>query len=315
MNISGSAARRVGGIVLFAAVMAFVAAYGVKTAGRLGSSIWAFDPPILLAAGLCIVIGYVNRFLTWLHAARRFGLKSGLSRAGHMYFGSTLGKYVPGKVGLVLARAHMAGRGSRGLAVASTAVEYGASFAAAGTLGIAGFVTYSSPGRWSIPALAVGVAAMLLLIHPSSMRFFCRLYARLAGREVSLSIPPYPIVLRVYLGLIVTGLLNGFALFLLLLSVSEGLGFADYPAIAGAYYLASMGGLLAVFAPGGLGVREGLLFLLLPSVVSEGLAVSSATVMRAMTLGAELLLAGLGWFACRRAGQAVDSEGSGSGSD
>lgn len=304
MNITGSAARRVGGIVLFAAVMAFVAAYGVKTAGRLGSSIWAFDPPILLAAGLCVVIGYVNRFLTWLHAARRFGLKSGLSRAGHMYFGSTLGKYVPGKVGLVLARAHMAGRGSRGPAVASTAVEYGASFAAAGTLGIAGFVTYSSPGQWSVPLLALGVAGMLLLIHPVSLGFFCRLYGRIAKRDVNLRIPSYTIMLRVYLGLIITGLLNGFALYLLILSVSDSVGIANYPAIAGAYYLASMGGLLAVFAPGGLGVREGLLFLLLPAIVSKGLAVSSASVMRAMTLSAELLLAGLGWFVHWRARRA-----------
>ncbi len=301
MRPAGRAIRRVLGALLFATVLVFVVGYGVRTAGRIGSSIWSFDPAIMLAALLCVVLGYLNRFWTWIHVARRFGLEAGPGRAAYIYFGSTLAKYVPGKVGLVLIRAKLASRGSRGLVVASTAVEYGSSFAAAGTLGIAGIVTYSSPGQWSVLMLALGVVGMLLLIHPRSLRFFCRLYARIAKRQINLSIPPYSIMLRVYLGLIITGLLNGFALFLLLLSVSAGVGAADYPATAGAYYLASMGGLIAVFAPGGLGVREGLLFLLLPSIISEGLAVSSASVMRAMTLGAELLLAGLGWLAYRRA--------------
>ena len=302
MNLASKPIRRAVGVLLFVIVMVFVVGYGVRTAGRIGSSIWSFDPPIMLAALLCVVLGYLNRFLIWLHVARRFGVDAGLRRAAFIYFGSTLAKYVPGKVGLVLLRAKMANRGSRGLAVASTAVEYGSSFAAAGTLGIAGIVTYSSPGQWIVLILALGVVGMLLLIHPRSLRFFCRLYARIAKRQINLSIPPYAIMLRVYLGLIITGLLNGLALFLLVLSVSASISPADYPAIAGAYYLASIGGLIAVFAPGGLGVREGLLFLLLPSIVSEGLAVSSASVMRAMTLGAEVLLAALGWIGCRLGG-------------
>jgi len=52
----------------------------------------------------------------------------------------------------------------------------------------------------------------------------------------------------------------------------------------------------AFFAPGGIGVREGILFLVLPAFIGKEAAVFAAVIARVATLAAELTLAA--WSAC-----------------
>ena len=54
-----------------------------------------------------------------------------------------------------------------------------------------------------------------------------------------------------------------------------------------------LAGMLAVFAPGGLGVREGILMLILPLLVPRESAIIAALLLRLVMIAAELSLAGV----------------------
>ena len=114
---------------------------------------------------------------------------------------------------------------------------------------------------------------------------------KLIGKEPLDVFPSLKVILAVTLGYIFTGMLHGFALFLLLREFTP-LGFEFYPLVTGGYYMAGLAGMLAFFAPGGLGVREGVLFLLLSFFTDSQSVVISAAVMRILTLLGELILAG-----------------------
>lgn len=290
------------GSLLFLAVIVFVARHGLRVAESFGRSIWDFHPGAVFAAASLVLLGYLNRFFFWFFTAKRFGMRMGLVRAAKLFYTSTLAKYVPGKLGLVLVRAQMASPGDKSSVVASTMAEYAASFAAAGSLALLGLLFAMDLSSWLVPVLAIGVVFFLAIIHPVVFQFLGRLWARLAKKPLPVEIPPYRYMMRAYVGLLITGLLQGAALHVLLSSIYPGLLIDSYLSVTGAYYLASVGGLMAVFAPGGLGVREGLLFVLLPSIVPEGSAVSGASVMRAITLSAELILATIFWFTYRITG-------------
>jgi hypothetical protein len=281
------------GALLFLAVVYFVAKSGLEMSSSLQSAAWGFHPGVLAISGACVLAGYLNRFGVWWRVSTEFGVSGGEKDAAKVYFLSTLGKYIPGKVGLIVARAKLSGSMGRGRTVVSTVVEYGASFAAAATLALVGAMVMSfSYGKGAV-ALIAGIVIMLAAIHPSSIRLMLRIARSLSGKPLAIQVPPYRTMLMAYLGLLLTGLLNGLALLLLMRSVSGGVTLQDYLPVTGAYYLASVGGLVAIFAPGGLGVREGILLLLLPSLVSDATAVSTTAMMRVLSLLAELVLAAL----------------------
>jgi uncharacterized membrane protein YbhN (UPF0104 family) len=71
--------------------------------------------------------------------------------------------------------------------------------------------------------------------------------------------------------------------------------------IAAAYQLAWLAGLVVPGAPGGLGVREGVLVLLLGGVTGEAFALALAAVMRFVSTAGDAIFAGVGYPLLRRA--------------
>jgi len=83
------------------------------------------------------------------------------------------------------------------------------------------------------------------------------------------------------------------AAFLTLFAAVGGDLAADAPTAVGAYALGALAGALAVFAPGGLGVREGLIALLLGPVLGAGSALLLVGVARLLEIVAELAVLGV----------------------
>jgi hypothetical protein len=89
---------------------------------------------------------------------------------------------------------------------------------------------------------------------------------------------------------IVIWILQGFSFFLLATAWTS-LSWSEVPRLTGAYALSHVAGLLAVFAPGGIGVREGLLGILLRPLADQGLPVNLAAVgSRLLSMIAELIV-------------------------
>ncbi|UCD20083.1 MAG: flippase-like domain-containing protein, partial [candidate division WOR-3 bacterium] len=133
---------------------------------------------------------------------------------------------------------------------------------------------------------------------------------RLARRPAIEQFTPFRINITLVGLYMIPGLVHGLGLFFLLNALSPVSG-SHYLAITGSYYAASLAGLAAFFAPGGLGVREGVLFLVLPLLVPRESAIVAAIMIRLVTVLAEMALAGVfvGWAWFSHAG-ARDETGS-----
>ena len=99
-----------------------------------------------------------------------------------------------------------------------------------------------------------------------------------------------------------TWLLHGLSLWATLKGLGvEGASLADLPVLVGAVSFATAAGFAVLFAPGGLGVREGLLIAALSgqSFLSPSDAVAAAVVSRLLGFLTEILAAALLYFAVR----------------
>ena len=99
----------------------------------------------------------------------------------------------------------------------------------------------------------------------------------------------YKTVIQIILYYFVSYLIEGIAFFFLINSIIS-LSFYDIIGVIGAYTVALVSGTVAIFAPGGLGVREGILVLILQFYFSISIVILISVVARIWFTLAELIL-------------------------
>jgi uncharacterized membrane protein YbhN (UPF0104 family) len=99
-------------------------------------------------------------------------------------------------------------------------------------------------------------------------------------------------MIRLVFAYTLTGLLYGLGFYLVLNAFSP-VNFRYYMTITAAIYAAVIVGMAAVFAPSGIGVREGVLFLILPIFIPMQTVILGVVTIRLIATGAEILLAGI----------------------
>jgi len=92
-------------------------------------------------------------------------------------------------------------------------------------------------------------------------------------------------------GYLLNNLIGAVAFVFVVLSLGD-LDWSDLPLVMGGYSLAAVIGIVAIFAPAGLGVREAVLAGFLTPVVASPVAVSIAFLIRALTVLADVLFLG-----------------------
>ena len=157
---------------------------------------------------------------------------------------------------------------------------------------------------WCIVLLAVGVS----VLHPRVFSAVGNFVLRRLGLTVQLA----PFRLRDYLrplGVILVGqVLAGLGLWLMVRSVAD-VSPGWIAVCTAASGLAGSLGFLAVFAPGGLGVREGILFVILGRFLRPGDAAVVVIVARLVLTAVELIMAGAGlilWHVFAKGRQPID---------
>ena len=292
------------GILLFFSVLAGVGLFAAGSISSMdrgqlkGIGIADFLPPLGL-----ILLAYMNRFLFWIRLTGSFDLRAPFIKAGRAFFYSLLGRYVPGKAGLFLLRLRAYEGKSKRKVGAALVTEYISTILAASLLVLLGSLLADRGTAFLTRWIPVAVAAAaLLVLRPRLLRRLVNGLIGITGRNHLVEFPTKATTVAVTSGYILTGLLHGMALFLIL-NKFEDVSLNLYPVVTGSYYTAGLIGIFAFFAPGGLGVREGVLFLLLPVYICSSAVVASAAVMRLLTLLAELLLASLFHIAFRLHGR------------
>jgi uncharacterized membrane protein YbhN (UPF0104 family) len=271
------------------------------------------EPAWLIAGGLLYLAGLAACAVVYARVLNAGASPVGRYAAGRAYLISHLGKYVPGKAMVVVMRVGLSTPyGARAsTAAAATFYETLAMMAAGAVVATAGFAVGPRPIQWVSLWVSAGLAAMLLgVVEP-------RVFPRVAKGVMS-AIPnvgpdalpaltwrllgvglAWSAVGWVLLGLSQTAVVRAF--------VPAGLSPALWPLVIASVALATVAGFVVALAPGGLGVREGVLMATLAPAVGEDAAVVSALALRLTWVGAELA-AGAVLLPLRPRGPASTSE-------
>jgi len=265
--------------------------------GQIKQYSWDFNYPLLLLSFVLVSLSYSVLVKVWKEILRHSGSALSYSKMFKVWFISNLGRYVPGKVWLVLVMLYLLEKEnvpkSKGFSVAILAQALSSM---AGILVMIGFVKYEfyqklfSQSLWFLFVLIAFVLGVIILIfYPgllqrvinSGLRFFKK-------EKISLDYKPKNLLfyLLSYVG---CWFLFGFCFLIFIKSITPA-PFEIYFGVTGAFAGSVTIGFLAFFTPGGIGVREGLLVALLSPYFSAPVATLIALLSRLWVTLAELLL-------------------------
>lgn len=261
---------------------------------------WAVRPVLLVASALVVWAMYAILVEAWRGMLRGWGDRLPFFTAARIWTVSSLGKYIPGKVWAIAGMAMMAQRAGvrRWTATASAVVLQALAVGTgAAVVGVAGSASLESRYPWVPSALlglvSVSVIGIGLLLWPP---FVARLL-RLVRVEAERASPGGAAVLGGMLANTLAWVGYGLAFWLLARGLFEAPAFT--PALAITTFAASyVAGLLFLPAPAGLGVREGVVILMLGGALGEtsalALAIASRVLLTITEFGAAapFLLAG-----------------------
>jgi glycosyltransferase 2 family protein len=234
----------------------------------------------LFAAAVALSVVAVTAYgLVWPYLLRRLGTPAPFSWVT-LFFKSQLGKYLPGSVWQYASRVTFAR--SRGVPVQRAFVS------------IAAEVVYSAVAAATVSSLILGSVVAVGIF--AALAGLLALAFAVRGRLAALSVAPNAVSLY----LIVWGI-YGLA-FWTTGRVLFAIPVSDLPRYIGVFALAWLAGLVAVFAPGGIGVREAVIVALLSGRLHQADAIVLAATSRIVLTATDLLLgaASFGLPALRR---------------
>lgn len=299
---------RVGQLLLVAVVTwVILRATGIQLGALSTADLrqWRPAPGPIVASTALLVLVYLAHAFLWRRIMHDLGIARPSRRATvRVYFLSSLGRYVPGKVWQVAGLAYFAGRAGMPPLEATTAAFIGQiGFLTSGLL----FVTALLPG-WQGPTAAIAAVAVLILCAgavfvlshtDSGLRWRAWLRTR-SPRIAGL----FDLADRVRTGTAalwlvaygLTWLVLGAAFATFVGAFVDGVG-PHARHFAGTIAAAYLSGYLFLLAPAGVGVREGVMTALLAQVVPTSAAIVIAVASRLWFTAAELLpLAALPWL-------------------
>jgi len=245
--------------------------------------------PLIASFGVVLAV-FAYLVALWSLMVRSLGgPRLGLLDSMKIFFVANLGRYLPGKVWQLAGLTYLAGKRGVTLPVASSAAVLGQIFALGAAVTLAGLaLATGATGRvpsqlapWALFLVAlIAIATMV----PATLRLSLRIAFKIGGKALDVPrVDPWfgPRWLGLYL---IAWLGYGLAFGLLWLSFRE-LPPASWPAAVGSFAGAYFLGYAAVFAPAGVGVREGAMAVLLsPSMGAADAAVIAVMARLWMTV-------------------------------
>ena len=291
-------------IVLAALVLVFVAAALAKNWSQVSTHLTEVSPTAWVLASLAGLAAPLLTALGWRALLADLGSPLHLAPASGVFLVGQLGKYLPGSVWSVVAQAEMAARlgiprrrtGVVGLVAMVLALVTGV------LIGLPAVPVLLRRGAGLTVALA-GVAGVLLLLalYPPLLNRGVALGLRLLRREplehqlggrAILAAGLWTLTAWAATGAIAWAFAADFA------NPGKGAGELALICVSG-FCLAAAAGMASVLLPAGVGVREGVLILLLVTVMPASAATAVVVLTRFVTVVADVVWAGAGWLWAR----------------
>jgi glycosyltransferase 2 family protein len=245
---------------------------------------------------LAVFLSYAFSVEAWRRVMAGWSQQVPYWRSTRIWLVANLGRYVPGKVwsvaGLVILaeRAGVAPWAAAASAVAIQAIAIGTAIVV---------VAVATPGAVSPLRLVAGMTLAGGIIAVLASARSARLVARLMGKQTDIRPLPMIAVAQSSAMGVLAWVTHGVAFWLL----ARGLGLPDKLSVitaAGVFPLGYVLGLLALFAPGGIGVREIVLTSLLAPTLGMGGAVALSLASRILLTLTEVVAPGVALLISRQ---------------
>lgn len=296
---------------LFLVVLAFVV--------RKADSLW--DPAVLtqrpiawgwlLASGVAYIVGWLPCVWFWQRVMRVLGSDPDWRATLRAYYCGHLGKYAPGKAAVLVVRSGMLK--AEGVpvttAVISITIETLAAMGVGLAIGIAlgGYVLPADAWAllpevmlvlrdqpWLGPLLVVVATVACVTLGAKALVNLAMKLSRVQASDPQQQRDLARVLWNGTYALIPTWLLHGLSLACILIAVDAAdWSLKNFLLWTGAIGASSSLGFFVLFAPGGLGVREGILIAALQASVGGPTAVLAAALLRIVWLVAEIISAGI----------------------
>jgi len=235
---------------------------------------------LLLSSVIILVIGFVMDGITWqktlVHSGYSIKAKDGIISTGLSVFG----KYIPGKLWIIIGRSAYVSKkynykeaDTSYISFVTQVISLWFGFA----LGLSGLFFIDISKIVAIVALIAWLTLTTFLFVPIIQKYFGIIINKITKGKVSIPTINVKTVIRVLPFFVFRWLLFSASFYLFACALSEG---NTYWVTAMGYPLAGTLGIIAVFTPGGLGVREGILTAYLiscgfPPILATTVGVSS----------------------------------------
>lgn len=277
--------------ILLAVVLYFVGKLFFQSLTEIGHHDVVFVPHYLCAAVIFNSVYLLSRGLLWHAITKANGIGIGFWQALYAWFTSLLGKYIPGKVFYLGARIYCYSAAGKSASRVTYAffVEFVIDTIASILLFLAAFY-FMPASRWSHyrPIGILLIAGLLIIVNPRLLNVILKVVGRFTKRQLPalFELSYLKIVALIVLG-VVGKLLLGLGFFCLI-RAAYALPFTYFLYVSGAFALASIIGILSVFAPSGIGVREAVLIAALSVVMPLSIASFLSVMARLWATGSEL---------------------------
>jgi glycosyltransferase 2 family protein len=257
-----------------------------------------FHAGYLCAAVACVCVSYLIGTRAW-----QLGL-NGMSDTAKLSFSqsvaavnaSSLTKYLPGKVWSYALQVYwLANAGfSKSLVMYVNLISLYISLVSTLIAGL-GFLLFCPevlPMTTVLAALValVVVDALSLAFHSALFRWAIALINRKLKRELKYFEPTGRLLVEMHVCHLLASAVFGVAAYLMSLGIGYELPLRAAPRLFAAFLISDFVGFAAILVPGGLGVREGFMYIMLGGAANGSLALTLPIATRTLTMGADLLL-------------------------
>jgi len=235
--------------------------------------------------------------LAWRTILAQLGRQLGILESYRAFTLSQMGKYAPGKVWMLVGRVWLAGQSGvpKRITFVSLMLETVLILITGALVGLTALSPVLRGGNgYLFLGLAIVVAVGAMFLHPRLFLPVVNLALRCLKKE------PIPSALS-WQGLLFVAALYfavwftmGAAFYAFVRALTP-VPWSHLPLVTGVYALSWVSGFLAVFAPAGLGVREGMLAYLLVQFLPEPAALAAALASRVWLMGCEVLFVLAAW--------------------
>ena len=280
---------------------------GLDTAAlrELNTDLLTPNFPLFVASSLLLMIGYAISATNWAYIVNDLGgPQIPKADAIRLFMIANLGRYIPGKIWQIAGLTALAkDRGvPPGTAVGAAVLGQGIALVAAAGLGIGLYDGILPPGYFGLISIVLIGSVVVLATIPVSFKAGAKLWLRFRGSQ-TIETPSPTSGLRWLLLYFVNWIVYALAFWMMVASFDSDISLIP---VAAAFPAAYVLGYLMIFAPAGLGVREGFLIVFLSPHLGLGPSGVIAVVARLWTTLTEVVPASVFWFqhiTSKRAGE------------